>query len=326
MGSIRTRPRGDAPGPTPGAGLTATLSVGLLLLLLAASVASAGAAWSSDPPSWSNGSVLCQFNATSPSVAVSAVALPGTGLDLGLAQIAELHSNGAPVAYANLSGIAWTVENASTDDVYELAYSASVPVVPVGSSTPVGDAEIGLNVSVPAYGSENDSWRVSAGLAIVVWPWQGTNEALTVEFAVAPALGAAEHLAPPSSGPGLVAGEANATGTPLQWIVANSSAADRTPSGTPGTLNATPGVHLTSPSQATLEVALGPTPGHPGSIAYGLSIGIGRPSTATVAGIPLADLLATALGGVAVCAVLSAALREVRRRPSPLVYVEEEER
>ncbi len=177
----RTPPRG-----TPRVRLSRTLPrVGTLLVLLAVAALVAvtpARAASSDygPYSWSNGTVLCVFNDTQPSVTVSATDLNGTGMSAGLDQIAELSPSGTPVTNAVISSVTWNPVDDSTATAFVMNYSDSVPVTSPGTpSHVVGAVQVTVNFTLhrnPTGASQAD--QVSFQLSIHGWPWQNTQDTL----------------------------------------------------------------------------------------------------------------------------------------------------
>ena len=295
-----------------------------LLLLGAVWGPSAAATWTPDPLSWTNGTVLCDFSASGPMVDVSAFGLNGTGLSVGVSGISEIAPNGSVVASAAIAGAVWQVANESTDDYYELAYTASVNVVAgLAGSPALGLADLGIDFVLPAYedSGEGPINVVNAELTIANWSWQSTHDSLRATFSVGPTYPGSEHLAAPESG-WLFASVSNSTGRPLEWMAPGTNATAWSSSGRSSSVNATSALAVHSSSSGTVVVNFGTSAGPFQTLAYTSAIGIVVP--ATVAGIPTVDFAIVGGAAIVVSLAIAGVARRARRGPSRLIYADEE--
>ena len=115
------------------------------------------ASWMPSAPfEWTNGLVRCDFNLTSPSVAVSALNLGDSGLSSGISEVTEITPTGQTVAVAAVASAGWTVVNESTPFAFDLAYQAHVPLVAAsGPATPIGSADVRVDYILAEY-AESD--------------------------------------------------------------------------------------------------------------------------------------------------------------------------
>jgi hypothetical protein len=326
------RRRAQGPRPRPTHGLAPWVGgVGVVLvavLLVATGSPAASASWGSGqsgPTSWTNGLVLCQFAAMSPSVGVSALSLNGTGVVLSVLSVSELRPDGSVAASANLSWAQWNVSNLSSEDAFELSYSFEAPLVgPTGAPLP-GSAGLTVSFLLPAYqGSPAGATdTVAAVVSVMNWAWQSSSDHLAMVFATAPSFPAAEHLRTSSSTGWLVDGVSNRTGSPLEQVGASSTAAAVETSGATATVVANASVPVATPAWAEVAVSFGTSAGAFRAITYESHIAIVLP--ATVAGVPLSELAAAGVGALLVSLLVAAGARRVRQRPSKLIYVTEEE-
>lgn len=313
--------------PAMRAGLTAAIVVTLLgmLVVLGPSVA----AWPgspTDPVSWSNGTVLCQFASSAPSVAVSRAALTGTGVTVSVISVVEVAANGATVASADLSGLPWSVGNWSTDDFFDLAYVIEAPVV--GASDPsgsVGTANVTVQFVLPAYAESGTGPMnvVTAAFSVSQWPWQGTNDHLVLALAASPTFPSAEHLNVTSASGWLVSSTSNSSGAVLEQVGGSPQAVATASNGTVRNVTANASLVLPSPSWAQITVDFGSAAGAFSSLEYSAHVGVVLPST--VAGIPLYEFAEAGTAAALVTVLVALVARRVRRRPSKLIYAVSEE-
>ena len=294
-------------------------------LVLGSPGATASASWPSDPISWSNGLVLCQFNATSPSVAVSHNGVGGTGITVSLLSLAEITPEGSAAATADLADVTWSVANLSEDDAYyDLAYSAVAPTMgPTGGSSPIGSVELEVQFVLPYPGTPGETANeVSLWISAVNWSWQNAADHLELSFGAAPSFPASEHLNVTAAPGWLLASTYNDSGQVLEQMGANSSAEVVPSSGPTTTVAANVSLAVPSPAWAVVSVAFGSSAGTYSSLSYVARVGVVIP--AQIAGIPVTDLAAVAASGALVCVGVAVVTRRVRRRPSKLIYVTEE--
>jgi len=314
------------PRGTPRVRLSRTLPrVGTLLVLLAVAalvaVTPARAAYSDyGPYSWSNGTVLCVFNDTQPSVTVSATDLNGTGMGAGLDQITELSPTGTTVANAVMSSVAWNPTDDSTATAFVMNYSESVPVMSPGTSSHVvGTVQVAVNFALnrnPTGAAQAD--QVAFELSIQGWPWQSTQDTLALVVPIWSAFAMTEHVVVGSLTSPRVESVRTANGQSLEYFEAGASA------------NATGGSSVAVSAQttitsgiATTTLTLGPGAGGASALTYQATLGI-TPST-RVLGLPLYVYAAVAGGAGLVALVVGVGTRRLRRQPSDLTYVEEPE-
>ncbi len=307
------------------AALTIASIVGLAVLFVVPAAAMAGVpatTWGATPPSWTNGRVLCVFSPSVPSVGVSALARPGTGLTVGLGSLVEVTADGSIVATANVSGATWTAENLSSEDAYDLSYTASASVVgPAAASE--GTVSLQVQFVLPAYETEPTPSldAVQVALSVLGWPWQAAADHLTLSLVVTPSFPSAEHLVLGAATGPLVAGTSRSSGATWEELYVSSSANATPLSGGTIPVRATASVAGTS-SAATVGVAFGTAAGAFTSLSYTAQVQVVFPST--IAGIPTLDLVAVGGAAAVLSLVLAAGVRRMRRRPSDLVYAEEE--
>jgi hypothetical protein len=280
-----------------------------------------------DPVAWSNGVVLCQFATQSPSVAVSHSGVSGTGVTVSLASLVEATRANSVVGVANLSGLSWSVTNLSTDDAYDIEYSAHAAVVsPSSSARTLGSVQLTVQFVLPAYqGSpKGPTDRVSVLISVVGWSWQGPTDHLVLAFEITPSYPASEHLNATEARGWILSSTSNESGQVLEQVGANASAQVTAATGPATTVAANASVEISSPSWAELSVAFGDSAGAYTSLSYDAEVGIVIPTE--VAGIPLSEIVAVIAAGAFVSVVVAVATRRVRRRPSKLIYVTEAER
>jgi len=274
--------------------------------------------------SWTNGQVLCDFGATSPSVQVSPLASHDAGMTLGSMNLDEMAPSGSVVASAALAGVVWNVSNRSTDDAYDLAYSAHVPVVAAGTAGPaVGSVDLRVDFVLPSYqGSTSGPTNVvTVAFSMANWSWQAAGDHLLLGFAASATSPTEEHLTPMTATGWLLASNSNRTGSEFERLGLNGtgSMSNSTASGVPVVADGS--VSFPSAELAAVTVAFSDEAGTFRAMTYDVEIEVTLPTT--VAGIPLVDLLAVGSAGVIVSVGIAAASRRLRRAPSTLIYAEE---
>ena len=304
-------------------GIGAGSALAALAVLFVASSA-LGASWNV-PAGWTNGTVLCQFGPTTPQVAVSALSVPESGLITWLVGVSEVRGDGSVAAAADLAGRAWNVANLSTDDAYDLAFTISVPIDAgaTGGGT-VGSVNLSVQFVLPAYdGSPNGSVdQVTAVFAESGWSWQGIGDHLLLTLGAAPSFPSSSHLSASTESGWTIVGQANATGADQERLGVSATANATASNGSTLPVSASSSLDLTSPQAATIAVSFGTSAGEFTNLSFTTRVGVVLPST--VAGIPLPDLAAAVGAGVLVSVLVAVGARRVRRRPSRLIYAEEE--
>jgi hypothetical protein len=300
-----------------GAGLAA------FAVLLVASSALA-ASWDV-PVGWTNGTVLCTFSSSTPDVGVSALTVPESGLTAGIAALSEVRSTGALVATASLAGVTWTATNLSNDDAYDQEFSTTTAIEAVPPAAgPVGTVNLSVQFVLPAYnGSPVGAVdQVAVLFSESGWTWQGSGDSLVLTIAASPSPDATEHLAASRSGGWLLSSLSNATGAQREQLGTNSTALATFAGGGVTIIPANTSVVWVSPESADVSVAFGAAAGDFSSLAFTARVGVVLP--ATVAGIPLSEILAAAGAATVVSLLVAVGTRRVRRRPSRLIYAEDE--
>ena len=324
----RNRNGTHAPRPRPFPTILAG-AIGVGVFLLAATivpVAGASAAWSPDPVSWNNGSVLCQFLADQPGVNVSALARNGSGLTTGLRGVSEIDPSGAVVASAALSGLSWNSEKIVTEDFYDLAFTAVAPVDSSASGAPtVGSVDLRVDFVLPAYeGSPSGDYSmVTVQVSVANWSWQAAGDSLALSFSASPTFPSAEHLQTATAPGEQLASASTSSGQTFEWMGLSTTAAAASATGPAVNVSATPSLGDLSSTSAVVGVAFGSAAGAFQSLVFTAHVGVVLPSS--VAGIPTVDLVAVGAAAVAGSLGIAAATRRVRSRPSRLIYVDDEE-
>jgi hypothetical protein len=306
-----------------GRGVWAGAGFGAFVVLLVASTALASS-WNV-PVGWTNGTVLCRFAASTPDVGVSALSVPESGLTAGLAGLSEAQSNGAVIATASLAGSSWTATNLSTEDAYDQEFSTSAPIEAVPSAAgPIGSVNLSVQFVLPAYNGSPDgaATQVTVILSESGWSWQGSGDNLVLTVAASPSPGATEHLAASTATGWLLSSLANATGATREQLGTNSTGLVTYPDGSETIIPANTSVALASPESATVSVVFSAAAGDFSSLAFTATVGIVLP--ATIAGIPLPEILAAAGAATVVSLLVAVGARRLRRRPSRLIYTEDE--
>ena len=306
--------------------LRASLVVaGLAVLATVTPVSAASSTWTSDPTSWSNGLVLCNFASSAPSVSVSHSGTAGTGMTVTLGNLTELAPDGSVVAFAKIQGMTWVVGNWSTSDAYDEAYSAHAPLAtPTG--VPAGSTDLVTQFILPAYQGSPDGPTDSVNVVFTVanWSWHGADDRLALTFAISPTFPGVEHLNATGAPGWLLASTSNASGSVLERMGADTTARVTQANGSSATVSAGESLSLVSPAEATIATVFGNSAGQFSSLMFTSRVGIVLP--ATVAGIPIGELAAAGAAGAAVSVLVAVGVRRVRRRPSDLIYVSEEEK
>lgn len=296
----------------------------LVLLAVAALVAVAPAratTWPATPSYvWSNGTLTCVFNASTPTVNVSASALSRTGMGIGLDQVLELTPAGTTVAAATVRSVTWDPTNASSNQWFEMDYSQAVPVLSASlPSHQVGTAQVGLtfslvrNLSLPVRADQ-----VSIALTVGSWPWQGAPDRLAFVVPLWSDVPSVEHMEVSSATSPTVQSVSSSTGQPQEYFTAGATA--RTGSGSTIPVTAASTV---AGGNATMVLTLAPAVSGASLVTYQATAGISP--TTPVLGIPLYVYAAVAGGAGLVALFVGVGTRQIRRRPSDLTYVEESE-
>ena len=316
-------PRGARTRWVAGTSILAT-AVTLLTLLVPAGTVSAYSV--GDALSWSNGVVMCQFTPSSPSVAISNANVNGTGVTVAMLSLSEAAANQSVVAVADLQGLSWNRADWSTDDAFDMGYTLHAPLVaPSGSTAAVGSVDLTIQFELPAYqGSpRGPTDAVNVLFTVTNWTWQSAGDHLALTFAAAPSFPRSEHLNATSAPGWLLSSTSNNSGAVIEQVGVNSSATATTGSGPTTPVGASSSLTIASPRWATVAVTFGANAGAFTSLAYSARVGIVLPET--VAGIPLSELAAVGAAGVLVSLAIAVAARRVRRKPSKLIYVNEED-
>jgi hypothetical protein len=299
---------------------------GVVLLASLPPGASASTTWAPDPVSWTNGFVLCDFSASAPSVAVSHLGTTESGMTVSVLNVSEVTANQQVVASALLGSTTWQVSNLSTTDAYDLSYSTHALLEgPTGSAPVTGSTDLTTSFLLPSYqGSpEGPTDSVNVVFTVANWTWQGTGDHLALSFAISPTYPSAEHLNVTNAPGWSLASTSNSSGSVLERMGAGTSANATLASGSTEPVPVAAQLTIDSPSHARMGVSFGASAGEFSSLTFQSKVGVVLP--ASVAGIPLSELLAAAAGGVAVSALVAIGARRVRRKPSKLIYATESE-
>lgn len=325
--SLRGPNRSAHPSAHPAWLLGAAVLAGCLLLGAAgvAPAAASGSNWTPDAVAWTNGVVLCQFPGALPAVSVSSNDLNGTGLSLGITGMTELRPNGAPAAIANFSTAGWTVSNRSNDDVFDLAFTAVVPVVASPPTAgPLGTADLRIDFILPAYAESSSVSlnEVTVQVTVANWTWHGAGDYLAASYGAAPSFPVSEHLVAGSDSGWLLSSVQTSSNRTLEWMQPGASATAVPAGGASRNVSAAASLSLGSASSGSVTVDFGTAAGEYESLTYESQVGIVLPST--IAGIPLVDF--AIVGGVAILAsaAIAAVAARVRSRPSRIIYADEE--
>jgi len=322
---IPLRPRLGLRGVALG---TAGMAALLLLVPLVGSAAPAPyPPTTGGAPVWTNGMVLCQFNASAPSVVVSATNLSGTGLTISDLTVSEVDPAGATVAVAATAGLVWNATDLSWSDAYAEGYTIAA-TISAGSggpaAEPVGSVDLGVEFLLPESGGLplGPIDQVQVAISVDDWSWQEAGDHLVLTFGVGASFPTAEHLAAASGDGWLVASVANSSGAELDEVGANPNATAASASHGSSSIVASPSLADLTPRSAQVSVDLSSSAGSFTSLAYTARVGVVLPST--VAGIPLADLAAVGVAAGLVSVAVALTTGRLRGRPSKLIYVDEE--
>lgn len=312
------------------AAATGVVAVGValmlsLILLTSSPTALAGAStpWDGGSASWSNGLVLCVFDSSLPSVAVSSPGVDDSGLSSSVSQIDEVAANGSVVARAPMAGVSWTRTNASTSDTFIMAYQANVSVrANTGVGPVVGAVTVQIDYALPAYqeSESTDLNSVAAELQISDWPWQAVGDQLVVWVPLWPTFTTTEHLSTEGATSPLITSVANSTGSAREYFQIEQFANATIASGATVSVPVAPMASV-QPSFASVALTIGSAAGEYRTVVYLAHIEVALPSS--IAGIPLYDFALVGLGGALVSIVVAVGARRVRRRPSDLMFVDE---
>jgi hypothetical protein len=304
-------------------GIPAGIALAAFAVLLIAATALASSWY--EPTGWTNGTVLCEFGSASPEVAVSALSVPESGISTWLVGLSELHANGSVAGTADLSGVSWSVENRSNDDAYVLAFTAEAPIErgsePVGSG---GSVELSLSFVLPAYDGSplGPVDEVAVLFAENGWTWQGSGDHLVLALAAAPSFPTSSHVAASTESGWTLVGQSNATGAEQERLGFDARANVTEPNGSTNSLAASTSLDLVAAQSATVAVSFATSAGEYANLSFDGRVGVVLPTT--VAGIPLPELVAAVGAGGLVSLLVAVGARRVRRRPSRLVYADEE--
>lgn len=298
------------------------LVLGAVAFLLALSAVRAEpAGYGPEEYEWTNGSVLCVFNDSVPSVTVSAFDLNASGMVGGLAAVEEVSpTTEATVSVASMSSLSWEPENASSAAAYAMSYSEEVPVFTVGPSpTAAGVAGVSVTFTLDRTASSAaPSDQVSFQVSIEDWPWQSTQDTLALVVPMWSADAATEHLVVPSSSTARIESVSSSTGQMREYFEAGSTAETSTGTSVPVGVSS-----VETDGVATATLTLGSPAGGATGLTYSATFGIAP--TTRVLGIPLYDYAAVAGGAGLVALVVGVGTGRIRRAPSDLTYVEESE-
>lgn len=301
-----------------------------IFLSLAASPLAAGSAagtdWSSSDLAWTNGVTLCVFAGGSPTVSVSALSVAGSGLSVSFESITEVGPSGAAVGTASLTSASWTVQNASTPDEFDMSYRVQGQVVaPNDSSRVLGSVDVAVDYLLPAYSESPGTNLESVTEKIVVsnWTWQGAGDRLVLNAQLWPTYSALERISNASGASGPLTSVALGSSTVRESLSGNRTANVSLSSGGSVVVPVTPEVTvLSGGTAASVALSVGSGGGAFRSVAYSLLVGVYPPGV--IAGVPLYELVVAGGTGSAIVAILGFGARRLRRRPSDLVFAEEE--
>lgn len=307
----------------------AVLAVVLLLLPSAAAVGRGTAMplGQAMPTSvaWSNGAVLCQFAIAQPTVNVSAVSVPGPSVVSTFGAVVEWGTSGGslvPVARALASG-PWTIQNVSFGDTtFAMQYTGHFPEqnLAVAGAQPLGQVSLTLVYSLPAYaGPAASSHVVTFTVTVSNWSWVTPGDALELSL---PFAASGPMASPFVLSSGQVSADLAQGGSAGQMYVRPGTEVQQVGAG--GTVRAEPVAPtiVLAPSLAVVKVNL---TGAGGLTAASYTSEIGFSPGTQVLGLPLYDYAAV-VGLAGLTALMLAGLtRRIRRTPSDLTYVEEED-
>jgi hypothetical protein len=261
------------------------------------------------------------FSPAEPSVAVSSPNVSESGLQASGASLREVSPSGSTVAVANFSGANWTRSDESTDDVYDMAYSASVVVTNPSTSTVLGSTSIELQYLLPAYADAGNANAVTIQLAMEHWPWQSANDVIALESALAPAYPSTERLTIPNGTTDQVVSAARTNGAARETLTVGTAATVTNAEGASVNISVTPSITV-APSTGTYVATFASSAGEFQSLAYGTTISV--PVPATIAGIPVIDFVVVGVAAAAIASLVGAGTIVIRRPEDDLTYVDDE--
>jgi hypothetical protein len=273
------------------------------------------------PTSWTNGEVVCSFAASVPSVTVSPLASPASGMRIGLGALTQDSLTGV-LATASLTNASWYATNLSTPDQYSLVYTSTVYVSVLGLlSVPTATVSVGISLADPSDGSSALADHVAVSLSVSGWPWVSglSNLELTLSISAA----GANHLESIGTSGTSIGSMSNASGGAVAYVSMPGIANTSNSSGPVGTIPVVSAPSGLTPESGALTISFGSAAAGSKTVSYDPEIIVVIPGHGPVQ-IPLAYLAAA--GGAAVLASLAIAgvTRRVRRSPTDLEYVEEE--
>lgn len=288
--------------------------------------------------SWSNGEVVCVSDGSMPRATVTAAGHAGAGLSMAVGNLTQVTLLGVAAATASLTSASWSVANVSSATDFAVNYTAHVPVyetalltlgLQIGTVTVVAAFSMG-NYSPSAH-PPADAYAVDLSLSIVGWPWLATLGAgpLLANLSVAPAAPLV-HLTT-GSGNATVNATESTSGATMAYLSLGTTA-NVTAGGTPATIPVLGSLLAVAAGGASLSVnfttaAMGASAVNYTSAAFVEPAAV-IPPTIQIPGappIPTADFLAVGGAGVLVSLAVAGAARRLRRSPSDLEYVLEEE-
>jgi len=319
--------------------LPGVAAVVITTLLLALPSALAGPASSAPPPFepafWDNGTVLCAFDASAPGATIGANGTAVSGMSIALSSISSTDLAGLITETAVLSGATWTVVNLSSGDSYALEYTSTVPVetlldLPLGSAT----VTVGFAMSDDAGASAATVDTVAMNLSVVGWPLDLLSSNLTAEFNVLAANLTGEHLVTSTTGGDSVTSFSNATGNATAYLNLSPTASITSSGGILSQIPIVGQLLSPTPTSATVAVSFGASATTAKSVNYTSAVQVvptehpvqqHLPPNPLPGHLPTTDFLAVAGAAVLISLAIAGATRRVRRSPSDLEYVEEEE-
>jgi hypothetical protein len=276
--------------------------------------------------SWSNGVVLCVFEPAMPEVVVSASALANSGMTVGIASIEEVTPSGAVTATTPSSVVNWTTTNRSSPTWYDLSYNATLRVAPSASAaTSLGAVDVRLDFQLPVRYVEGVTENISAvtmALSVSGWPWQAGGDHLVIALGFVPAFAGTEHFAPVTPSGTTISSVSNQSGRTLEYFAGGTEGNTTGPTGPAIPVTVQPAWAVT-PAAAAVDLSIGTSAGSFTALNYTAHVGVLLP--ATIAGIPLYEFALAGGAAALLVVVVGIGLQRVRRRPSDLVFVEEEE-
>jgi hypothetical protein len=277
------------------------------------------------PLHWTNGLVLCNFARAEPTVAVSLLNQPKSGLNASLATLEEfapgVGAGSGVVAVASSNKGNWTWSNLSDPEAFGILYVAHLPEHPTTNpSTTSGIVRTSVEYSLPAYHDHGLAANVvTMNVSITGWNWVGTGDELTFHLPVwLPFLGA-ERLVTSAGGSVGISTVSNSTGSTLETIVPGTSALIFGMNGISSSVPVSAQVSVSS-VQAEMILALNRSAGEFRSANLTIAIGVLLPPALAI--LPWYDYALVGGAGGGLILGLVATYRRVRARPSELFYAE----